>query len=147
MSLPLVKVLQDAAQVLMSDLAPQLEAGYAQGNAGMIGMLMGMSVLEMERGVHIRQQEISACQALFMDAAAVLQDAELAARLRASAGLQPLSLLLSELDRLLALLRADLIDLHDSVERSDVRWAREMERRILCLLRDAATSRAVPVPG
>ena len=85
---------------------------------------------ETERAAARRVDENAALRALFARAAEQVADTELRRRLGAAAASRDPSLLLSELERANAELRALLIELHAHVEEQAAQWARALDAEI-----------------
>ena len=124
------KLLEILSARLLFDVAPNVQPSYRQQSVGITGMLLTMVREETERAAARRVEENAALRALFGRAAGQVRDARVSARLaEAAAGGEP-SLLLTELERANAALRALLIELHAHVEEESAPWARALDAEI-----------------
>ena len=105
-----------AASHLMTRTAPALPAGYEQSSAAALGAMMIAFGEEAERAAARRIDENGALRTLFADAAAHVEDAQLAGRLEEAAAGREASFLVSDLQAANAELRALLIELHERAE-------------------------------
>jgi hypothetical protein len=139
------QLLRVLAGGLMADLAPRLADDYLQRNAMMTGMLLTAAAEEWDRAAARRVEENTALRALFADAARKIEDDALRRRLEEVAGPEAGRLLVSELERENAELRAILIDLHAHVEALDSEDARRIEQTIWQELRRSTERRALSI--
>lgn len=123
-------VLGGFAGTLLMEMMPQLATDYAQKTTGLVGALLAAAAEEWEKAADWRAEESRALRRLFADAAAVVDDETLRARLREEAGRSLESLRLSALEAENTRLRALLIDLHAAVEALDSPDARRIDSAI-----------------
>src|SRR6185503_15659790 len=84
------QVLNMSAMQLLTQILPQLPAGYAQGTASLIAVLSMMAAQEYERGADIRAAENNDVRTLFRDFAWLVADIELRSQLlKAAEGRDP----------------------------------------------------------
>jgi len=115
-------------------------AAFAQGQMGLIGMMMTLSAKEYERGAEIRVTENSDIRALFAALAPKLKDAALKAKLEAAAASKDESLLISKLNANNYALRRLLTEVQVYAEDNG---ARDAEQRIWAVLKAMAARRLV----
>ena len=113
-------ILGTAADQLMGQIAPNLNAHYLQGSLAVQALLMKFAAREYERGADIRFAENADMRALFAALAPNIGDAGLRAELMTAAATTDTSLTISalnaanaELRRLLIALQIHLEDLGD----------------------------------
>ena len=123
------RFLEVAAGHLMARAAPLLPA-YEQSSASVIGLLLTAVAEEFGRAAARRMDENRALRALFAEAAAAVEDAALAARLREAAEGGDPDLRVEALEATNADLRALLIELHAHVEGLASEAARPIEEAI-----------------
>ncbi len=138
------QILNVSAMQLMSGLAPQLAASYAQGSAALIGFMMMLSAQEYDRAADIRAAENADLRALFAEIAGVVKDAALKIKLEAAAETEDASLKISALDTANHELRRLLIDAQVHIEALN---ARDAEKKIWKVLRASADRRVLKMPG
>lgn len=124
------RFLEVAAAYLVGQLAPTLTSQYDQSNVTTMGALLISVREEFDRAAARRLEENRALRRLFGEAAPVVQDAALRERLQAAAAGDDASVLVSDLERGNAALRALLIDLHVHVEALATPSARRIEAAI-----------------
>lgn len=124
------RMIEVTAAHLMLRTAPALEKGYEQSSVGLLAVLLLAVREEYDRSAARRVEENRALRALFADAVRVVGEGELAKRLEAAAHGEDPSLVISELERTNAGLRALLIELHARVEEIDSAEARRIEAAI-----------------
>jgi hypothetical protein len=124
------RLLEVGAIHLMAQLGPALGQGYLQSSAGVLGALLLCAREEFERAAARRVEENAVLRDLFGQAAPVVTDEALRARLVEAAGGRDASLAISELERGNAALRGLLIDLHAHVEEIEGSGARRIEDAI-----------------
>ncbi|MBV9045393.1 MAG: hypothetical protein JO294_09735 [Alphaproteobacteria bacterium] len=115
-------------------------AAFAQGQMGLIGMMMTLSAKEYERGAEIRVAENSDIRALFAALAPEVKDAALKAKLEAAAAGKDESLLISKLNANNYALRRLLTEAQVYAEDNGARAA---EQRIWAVLKAMAARRLV----
>jgi hypothetical protein len=130
---------------LMADLAPRLTDDYLQRNAMMTGMLLAAAAEEWDRAAARRAEENAALRALFADAAPGIEDAGLRQRLEEAAGSGAGALLVAELERENAELRAIVIELHVHVEGLGTEEGRRIEEAIWRELRRSTERRGLSI--
>jgi hypothetical protein len=113
-------ILGTAADQLMGQIAPNLNAHYLQGSLAVQALLLKFAAREYERGADIRFAENADMRALFAELAPNIGDAALRAQLTGAAATRDKSLTISalnaanaELRRLLIALQVHLEDLGD----------------------------------
>ena len=124
------KLLEVLSARLLFDVAPNVQPSYRQQSVGLTGILLTMVKEETERAAARRVEENAALRALFGRAATQLGDGELKRKLAEAAASRDPSLLLTELERANAELRALLIELHAQVEEQSAPWARALDAEI-----------------
>jgi len=115
-------------------------AAFAQGQMGLIGMMMTLSAKEYERGAEIRVAENNDIRALFTALAPEVKDAALKAKLEAAAAGKDESLLISRLNANNYALRRLLTEVQIYAEDNGARAA---EQRIWAVLKAMAARRLV----
>ena len=115
-------------------------AAFAQGQMGLIGMMMTLSAKEYERGAEIRVAENNDIRALFTALAPEVKDAALKAKLEAAAAGKDESLLISRLNANNYALRRLLTEAQVYAEDNGARAA---EQRIWAVLKAMAARRLV----
>jgi len=119
-------------------------AAFAAGQAGLIGLMLGMSAAEYERAADIRVAENADLRALFAELAADIPDAALRGKLEAAAAAKDESLRISVLNAANDALRRLLTD---AMVDAEGRGAKAGERRIWTVLQAMAARRVVPLGG
>ena len=119
-----------AAMYLIMQLAPSLGSKYDQSNVATLGALLTVLREEYERASARRVDENRALRHLFADAAPVVGETVLRAKLEQAAASEDTSLLVSDLERTNSALRALLIELHAHVEQLATADARRVETAI-----------------
>ena len=117
-------------------------AAFAQGQMGLINIVMTMSAREYERGADIRHTENNDMRTLFGALAPAVGDAALKARLDTAAKTKDESLRISALNENNYALRRLLTEVQIFAEDHGMRDA---ERRIWAVLKDMAQRRLVPL--
>jgi len=115
---------------LMTRTGAALAPGYEQSSVGVLAVMLAEVKQEFERAAARRVEENAALRGIFAEAAPVVADATLRARLEQAARDRDESLLVSDLEASNAALRALLIDLHAHVEETDSAAARKIEDAI-----------------
>jgi len=115
-------------------------AAFAQGQMGLIGMMMTLSAKEYERGADIRHAENEDMRALFGELAGGVGDAALKARLEEAAGSKDESLRISALNEKNYALRRLLTDAQIYAEDHG---AKDAQTRIWAVLKALAARRLV----
>lgn len=134
------QILSLSAAQLMGSLVPQLPAGYAQGSASVLGVMLMLSAQEYDRAAAIRVAENADMRALFRAAAADISDGELRSALLGAADSHDAALTISALDAANAELRRVLIRLQIHAEE---RGLKAIEARIWAVLKASAERRLV----
>jgi hypothetical protein len=122
--------LERVMQALLTEVAPAVQPAYRQATVTMQAMILLSIREELDRAAARRVEENRALRALFAEAAPVVADAALRARLAAAAASADSSLLVPELDASNRALRALLIELHAHVEGQSGDAARRIEDAI-----------------
>lgn len=123
-------VLNGFAMTLLADILPNLGAEYSMGNTVVMCQSLAVIANEFERGAEIRFRENEEMRALFAEAARVIDDKALAARLTEAAAGRDASLLVSTLDKMNGQLKTLLIELQTIVEDSRAPWAAALDAKI-----------------
>ncbi len=124
------RFIEVAAMYLIAQLPPALGSKYEQSNVTTLGALLAVLREEFDRASARRVDENRALRRLFAEAAPVVEDAGLRTRLEDAAASEDGSLLVSDLERGNAALRALLIDLHAHVEQLTTPAAKRIETAI-----------------
>lgn len=109
-------ILGTAADQLMGQIAPNLNANYLQGSLAVQALLLKFAAREYERGADIRFAENADMRALFAELAPTIGDAALRAQLMEAAATKDTSLAISVLNAANAELRRALIALQVHIE-------------------------------
>ena len=133
-------ILGTAADQLMGQIAPNLNAHYLQGSLAVQALLMKFAAREYERGVDIRFAESADMRALFAELAPNIGDAGLRAELLAAAAAKDTSLTISALNAANTELRRLLSALQIHTEDTGDRAA---QKRIWDALNTIASRRVV----
>jgi hypothetical protein len=133
-------ILGTAADQLLGQIAPQLNAAYLQGSLAVQALLMKFAAREYERGADIRAAENTDIRALFAVLAAKVEDAPLRSKLETAVTTKDASLAISALNAANAELRRLLIELQLIAERTG---DREAQKRIWDVLNAMAARRVV----
>jgi len=133
-------ILGTAADQLMGQIAPNLNAHYLQGSLAVQALLLKFAAREYERGADIRFADNAGMRTLFAELAPNIGDAALRAQLMAAAATKDTSLAISALNAANAELRRLLIALQVHVE--DLR-DRAAQKRIWDALNTIASRRVV----
>lgn len=123
-------VLNGFTLTLLTEILPNLGAEYSMGNTAVMSQSLAVIANEFERGAEIRHRENEEMRALFAEAAGVIDDKALAARLAEAAASRDTSLLISALDAANDRLKTLLIELHAVVEVSKAPWAAALDGKI-----------------
>ena len=132
------QILGLSAQQLMGGLAPLLPAGYSQGSASILGIMMMFSAQEYERGAEIRAAENRDMRQLFRDSAGEVLDSELEKLVTKAGQTRDASLNISALNAENTELRRVLIRLQAHAEEKGLRG---LEKRIWDVLKASADRR------
>jgi hypothetical protein len=133
-------ILGTAADQLLGQIAPNLNATYLQGSLAVQALLMKFAAREYERGADVRATENADMRGLFAELAPNIGDAGLRTQLEAAAATRDTSLAISALNAANAELRRALIALQTYVEDAN---DRDAQRRIWDVLKAAAARRVV----
>lgn len=142
MSLSIETAVRGIAAVLRDRVAPTLEDSYATEATRLSVTMLTIMANAADDAVALRVEEHAAIRALLAEAAKVVGDAELAARLAQAAGSRDPGLRISELERESDRLRRLLVALQVQLERQDDEAARAMNQRIWRMLREIELARA-----
>lgn len=132
---------------MLMEIAPNLTAEYSAGSIGIMSMMIFMTAEEYDRAAEIRAAENAEMRALFAEAAGLVEDAGLKAKLAEAAKGKDASLRVSALDKENAALAALLIELQAHVEDSAAPHAAGLEARIWDYLVTAADRRKLTFPA
>lgn len=132
---------------MLTEIAPSLNAEYSTGSIGIMSMMVYLTAQEYERAAEVRVADNAEMRALFADAAKLVGDEGLKARLSEAAGTKDRSLLISVLDEDHSALSAVLIELQTYVEESTAPWAVGLEERIWDHLLAATERRRLDLPA
>ena len=135
-------ILGTAADQLMGQIAPNLNAHYLQGSLAVQALLMKFAAREYERGADIRFAENADMRALFVELAPAIGDAGLRAELITAAETKDTSLAISALNAANAELRRLLIALQIHMEDTGDHAA---QKRIWDVLNVIAARRVVSI--
>ena len=139
--------LTDVVAFMARDLPtylPQVEPAFLRGRFSVIIGTLNVLAADLDNAVPRRLEENRAFRALFHDAAAVVADPALAARLAEEGAKTSDDLRLSALDADNDRLRALLIDLHVHVEARDDATARALNAAIWAELKRSTDRRKTP---
>jgi hypothetical protein len=129
------------AQRIAAGIADQ-GAAFAAGQAGLIGLMLGMSAAEYDRAADIRATENAELRALFAEIARDMADGALHAKLEDAAKTTDASLRVSVLNDANYALR---LVLDEALIDAEARGAKASERRIWTTLQAMAARRIVPL--
>lgn len=132
---------------LLTEVAPQLGGEYSLGSVGLIAMTIGMAAQEFDRAADIRIAENREMRAIFAEAATLVEESGLRARLSRAAASSDTSFRVSALNAANDALAALLIELQSSVEETRAGWAGAFEAKIWDYLVAAAERRKVVLPA
>lgn len=135
--------LQKLAAALLVEVAPAVGVDYLQRNTGVAALMLNLASEEWDRAAARRVDENAALRALFRDAAPVVADAALRARLEEEASGTDGDLRISALETANAALRGLLVELHAHVEVLEGPRARALEDAIWAELRRSTERRAL----
>jgi hypothetical protein len=139
-------VMQGLAFTLLTEVIPDLHTEYSLGDAAVIAAAMLAAAQEYDRAADIRAAENAEMRALFAEAARMVEDTGLRARLTEASGTCDASLRVSSLNEANDRLKALLIELQAHVEESRAGWAPALEKRIWDHLVEAVGRRRLPLP-
>lgn len=142
MKLTSAAMLEGVVAALRDRIAPGLDDEFARDAARMAGSLIAIAARAGDDAVAIRVEENARMRKIFADAARIVADKGLAARLAQAAASADPGLRIGELDAETGRLRALLVELHIWLEAADGDDARHLDREIWCALRDAEMVRA-----
>lgn len=131
---------------MLTEIAPNLNAEYSTGSIGIMSMMVYLTAQEYERAAEVRVADNAEMRTIFADAAKLVGDEGLKARLSEAAGTKDRSLLISVLDEDHSALSAILIELQTYVEESTAPWAAGLEERIWDHLLAATERRRLDLP-
>ena len=134
------QILGLSAGQLMGVLAPQLPAGFAQGSASLLGIMMMLMAQEYDRAAEIRARENDDMRALFREAAAKIADTDLKTMVTRAGETRDASLKISALNAENTELRRVLIRLQAHAEEKGLA---DIERRIWDVLKALADRRLI----
>lgn len=134
--------LRRVMETLGERIAPVLTEGFAVEVLRLAGLVLAISTNSIDDAAAIRATENETMRLLLGDAAGVVKDTALAARLSAAAAIAGSGLKISELDAAGDALRNLIIELHAHVETLEGCAARNIDQRIWRLLKDFEAARA-----
>jgi len=138
------QIAQMSAGQIMAEIMPLLPAGYAQGHAMLLGVMLGFCAQEFERGAEIRAADNAGMRALFAKLAPSVRDTALKEKLVAASSSHDASLKISDLNAANYELRALIIALQtDAEERRDA----PAQAAIWTVLKTSAARRVLKLPG
>jgi len=140
------QILMITAGQIVTELAPNLAAQYAQGVAQLSALMAILSAQEYDRAAEIRASENRDMRALFNEIAPLVRDPALKSKLEAAAAETDPSIRVSALNQANDTLRDLLIALHAHVEALDGQKARAAETRLWGLLKSFADRRQLFLP-
>lgn len=132
---------------MLMEIAPNLTAEYSAGSIGIMSMMIFMTAEEYDRAAEIRAAENAEMRALFAEAAGLVADAALKAKLSEAAKGRDASLRVSALDKDNSALAGLLIELQAHMEESTAPWSAGLEARIWNYLVAAADRRKLNFPA
>jgi hypothetical protein len=135
--------LQKLAGALLVEVAPAVGVDYLQRNTGITAIMLQLASEEWERAAARRVEENGAVRTLFREAAPVVADAALRARLEAAGAGTDADFRISALEAANASLRALLTELHAHVESLASPEARRIDDAIWAELRRSTERRAI----
>ena len=135
--------LRTLAATLLTDVAPNVTVDYGRASAEFIAALMIVAAEDYDRAADVRVEENRAMREIFRDAAAIVPETALKAKLEAAALGEEASLRVSALDQTNDALKRILIELHEYVDGRPEPWADRIDRMIWRELRASATRRAI----
>lgn len=141
------QVLNMSAMQLLTQVLPQVPAGYAQGTTSLLAVLSMMAAQEYERGADIRAAENADMRRLFVEFAPLIYNESLNRKLKDAAATRDSSMAISALDAANYELRRLLIELQAQIEALPGVEAREAEPRIWAVLKASAERRLVRLPA
>jgi hypothetical protein len=124
------RALEVCAATLMGDVAPHVAPSYRQASVLASGVVLTSVREELDRIASRRIEENACLRAIFREAAAVVADPALRARLADASSSTDGDFRISALDAANDSLRALLIELHAHVETLESQEARDLESRI-----------------
>jgi len=139
-------ILTGVLGAVLTDIAPHLPEGYAQGSMSLIALLMIFAAQEYDRAAEVRANENRSLRALYADVAGSVPDPDLRARLERASREADESLRVSALNAANAALKELLIELHVLAEESDAPWARSTDEMIWALLAEFTAARHLVMP-
>ncbi|TVV73342.1 hypothetical protein [Sphingomonas solaris] len=142
MTLAIETAVRGVAEVLRDRVAPTLDDGYAIEAVRLSAMMLTMMANAADDAVVLRVAENGQLRALFGEAAGIVDDATLSARLEEAARSSDPGLRISELDRETDRLRRLLVALQIQLEAQADEQATILGQRIWRMLRDIEASRA-----
>jgi hypothetical protein len=140
-------VLRGFVGTLLTEILPNLSAEYSMGNAAVMCQSLSVIADEFERGAEIRFRENEEMRALFAEAAKIVTDKGLAARLLDASTGRDASLLISALDRSNAALASLLIELQVALEGMTGASVHAFESKVWDYLVTAADRRKFTLPS
>lgn len=142
MILTIETALHGIARMLRERIGPAVEDPYAGEAARLAEMLLKLNADWVDEAAAVRVAENAAIRALLSDAAALVNDAELAGRIGGSARSTDPGLRISELDAENNRLRFDLQDLHAYLDSLDGEAVTAFSQRIWRSLAEFEAARA-----
>jgi len=140
------EILTGVLGAVLTDIAPHLPEGYAQGSMSIIALLMIFASQEYDRAADVRVAENRSMRALYADVAGSVPDPDLRTRLKKASREADESLRVSALNASNAALKDLLIELHVLAEESDAAWARAADEMIWALLAEFTAARHLDMP-
>ena len=142
MKLTSAMVLEGVIESLRDQIAPGLDDAFAKEAARMAGSLIAIAGRAGEDAAAIRVEENDRMRSIFAEAAEVVSEEGLSARLREAAQSQDPGLRISQLDAETGRLRKLLVELHAWLEERGEPEARRLDQAIWRAIRDAEMARA-----
>ena len=127
---PIPTVFQTMAMDLMMRVIPAISPAYHQGTIGMIASMFAMAADEWDRSASRRIEENARLREIFKEAAPVVSEKKLKARLTELSKTRDDDFRISALEENNCTLRAALIELHKQIESQPEPGAREIEETI-----------------
>jgi hypothetical protein len=140
-------VMQGFFGTLLMDIAPNLNAEYSVGNTSIMGLSLFVAAEEYERAAEVRVRENEEMRALFAEAAKVVADKGLAARLLEASKGKDTSLRISALNETNAALATLLIELQVALENAKGAAVSALDGKVWDYLVAAAERRKFNLPS
>ncbi len=137
------KVLMSFSGTLLTKIMPHLSSEYAQKDLTLIALALNGAAEEYDRAAENRMAENRAMRGLFEEAATMLQDKALKARVESASGVEPKSLRIRDLNAANAALSELIIELQAHVENQTGDEWRTFEKKLWTELKARGQRRAI----